>query len=85
MGCFYAVGTLLNRMIIKYYPVSPATSTAQITFALFWQKFKVSGAFIFPSFVMCLDYIVWNRTQSRFVLSETVLACNLTSVIVIDP
>ena len=24
VGCFYAVGTLLNRMIIEHYPVSPA-------------------------------------------------------------
>ncbi|CAB1342563.1 unnamed protein product [Coregonus sp. 'balchen'] len=24
VGCFYAVGTLLNRTIIEHYPVSPA-------------------------------------------------------------
>lgn len=24
VGCFYAVGTLLNRMIIEHYPVSSA-------------------------------------------------------------
>lgn len=26
VGCFYAVGTLLNRMIIEHYPVSSALS-----------------------------------------------------------
>lgn len=26
VGCFYAVSTLLNRMIIDYYPVSPVQS-----------------------------------------------------------
>lgn len=26
VGCFYAVSTLLNRMIIEHYPVSPRLS-----------------------------------------------------------
>jgi len=28
VGCFYAISTLLNRMIIEHYPVSPHVSAA---------------------------------------------------------
>lgn len=37
VGCFYAVGTLLNRMIIEHYPVSPACVSM-------WTKYSVFSA-----------------------------------------
>lgn len=47
VGCFYAVGTLLNRMIIERYPVSPA----DCVWTCIHTKYRASS--VLPSTVLC--------------------------------